>query len=263
MWSNYSKTEALPRSGISALVFQSSFLGDWDHWWRREMSTLSPRGVLLGILVGVCRPTLQILTLCTSDQKMWVCTPVFRPGGSHKTPYISLLRLEHQQKVFLKSRENERIYSDTVVGLLKTILDSRPTWAESMPVFRPTRGQNPTLSFGAAHTHMAYIREYPPGFSQAALLNVIHGYWILCQNLSKKNLFILSFQVEIYDPKMFFICNVVIFSVFCSYLLTPPSFSLPKYLFSVCLSVVSTLLLNPFLKEFCFLNVYFAVFRWR
>ena len=102
MWSNYSKTEALPRSGVSALVFQSSFLGDWDHWWRREMSTLSPRGVLLGILVGVCRPTLQILTLCTSDQKMWVCTPVFRPGGSHKTPYISLLRLEHQQKGFFK-----------------------------------------------------------------------------------------------------------------------------------------------------------------
>ena len=96
-----------------------------------------------------------------------------------------------------------------------------------MPVFRPTRGQNPTLSFGAAHTHMAYIREYPPGFSQATLLSVIHGYWILCQNLNKKNLFILSFQVEIYDPKMFFIFNVVIFSVFCSYLLTPPSFSPP------------------------------------
>ena len=32
-------------------------------------------------------------------------------------------------------------------------------WAKCMPVFRPKRSKNPD---GAAHTYMAYIREYPP-----------------------------------------------------------------------------------------------------
>ena len=39
---------------------------------------LAGRGVLLGILGGVCRPVLKILTLFQT-QKMTFSTPVFRP----------------------------------------------------------------------------------------------------------------------------------------------------------------------------------------
>ena len=43
----------------------------------------------------------------------------------------------------------------------KTIPDSRPKWAKSIPVFRPKRRQNHTLWGGTyLYTH---IREYPPG----------------------------------------------------------------------------------------------------
>ena len=42
----------------------------------------------------------------------------------------------------------------------KTTPDSRPKWAKSIPVFRQKLHKHPTD--GAAHTYMAYIREYPP-----------------------------------------------------------------------------------------------------
>ena len=48
----------------------------------------------------------------------------------------------------------------------KTIPDSRPKWAKSVPAFRPKRRKKPpakTLPDRAAHTYMACIREYPPG----------------------------------------------------------------------------------------------------
>ena len=42
----------------------------------------------------------------------------------------------------------------------KTIPDSRPKWTKC---FQTKKAQKP-LPFGAAHTYMAYIREYPiPG----------------------------------------------------------------------------------------------------
>ena len=40
--------------------------------------------------------------------------------------------------------------------------------------FQTKRGK--TLPVEAAHTNMAYVREYPPGFSQVTLLSVSHGY---------------------------------------------------------------------------------------
>ena len=46
----------------------------------------------------------------------------------------------------------------------KTISDSRPKWAKSIPAFRPKRRKKPpakTLPDRAAHTYMACIREYP------------------------------------------------------------------------------------------------------
>ena len=48
----------------------------------------------------------------------------------------------------------------------KTIPDSRTKWAKCRPVFRPKRLKNIYISFGAAHTYMGYVREFPPGHLQ-------------------------------------------------------------------------------------------------
>ena len=50
---------------------------------------------------------------------------------------------------------------------LKTIPDSRPKWAKSIPIFRQ---KHPT-HWGSTYTYMAYAREYhplplPPGIPQ-------------------------------------------------------------------------------------------------
>ena len=85
------------------------------------------RGVLLKCLVGVCCPVLNILTLFQTKNvifrtrfQTWPLKsiPVFRPGGGHKTQHkhgheteimSSLLRLNVQQKDFLKSISNSHI----------------------------------------------------------------------------------------------------------------------------------------------------------
>ena len=94
---------------------------------------------------------------------------------------LSLLRLERKQKssskpflirlfLFLSYSfgiETTNTFIHSVVPS-KTILDSRPKWAKCIPIFRPNGAK--TLFDGAAHTHMAYIREYsppPPGLSFA------------------------------------------------------------------------------------------------
>ena len=43
------------------------------------------------------------------------------------------------------------------------IPNSRPKWTKFTPVFRTKRPKHRTQPDGAAHTHIAYIREYPPG----------------------------------------------------------------------------------------------------
>ena len=64
------------------------------------------RGVLLGILGGAVPPGSQIL-----DQKMSFSTPVFRPGGGHKTQhymftkttnYVVIAEIKTATKRFLK-----------------------------------------------------------------------------------------------------------------------------------------------------------------
>ena len=85
------------------------------------------RGVLLKCLVGVSCPVLNILTLFQTKNvifrtrfQTWPLKsiPVFRPGGGHKTQHkrwheteimSSLLRLNVQQKDFLKSISNSHI----------------------------------------------------------------------------------------------------------------------------------------------------------
>ena len=50
--------------------------------------------------------------------------------------------------------------SYTPVVPLKTIPDFRPKWAKCILVSDQKGPQ--TLTVGAAHTYMAFIREYPP-----------------------------------------------------------------------------------------------------
>ena len=88
---------------------------------------------------------------------------------------LSLLRLKRKQKnssihfefvyflFFLTHLELKRqIRSYTHIVPSKTIPDSRQNWAKFIPVFRP-KGLK-TIPFGAAHTYMAYIKEFlsPP-----------------------------------------------------------------------------------------------------
>ena len=85
---------------------------------------------------------------------------------------LSLLTLERKQKIILIYFEfayfpffnsfgiettNTFIHSHSS---LKTIPDSRPKWAKCVLVSDQIGAK--TLSDGAAHTYMAYIREYPP-----------------------------------------------------------------------------------------------------
>ena len=48
---------------------------------------------------------------------------------------------------------------------LKTIPDLRPQWLPVYTHFQTKTAQKPgqTISFGAAHTYVAHIGEYPPG----------------------------------------------------------------------------------------------------
>ena len=82
----------------------------------------------------------------------------------------SLLRLERKKKnssnpflflsYSLRIEMIKLIWSHTPAVSPKTIPNSKPKWAKSIPIFRPKRRKNSTV--GAAHTYMAYIREYPP-----------------------------------------------------------------------------------------------------
>ena len=56
----------------------------------------------------------------------------------------------------------------------KTIPDSWPKWVKCIPVFRQKRHKNgtKTLPDGAAHTYIAYTREYPPGRNSNHLVGV-------------------------------------------------------------------------------------------
>ena len=97
--------------------------------------------------------------------------PVFRPG--HLELMSSLLRLEHQQRDFLKSILNLHHLLLPFVSYLfgvqvrNTFIHSQSSLinhtrfqtkrAKSIPVFRPKQCKNDILHFGAAHTYMASI----------------------------------------------------------------------------------------------------------
>ena len=124
-----------------------------------------------GFSLGVCRPDLQILTLFQTNLKCHFPHPfsdleeITNRNMFTKTEIISsLLRLERGQKDFLKFILNSHTSCGVISYSFGTIrqICSYATVAPSktIPVFRPKRCK--TLPFGAAHTYMGYLREYPP-----------------------------------------------------------------------------------------------------
>ena len=125
-------------------------------------------------LVGVYHPVPQILTLFLT--KKWHFPHPFSDLASIKLCH-QWLTLERQHKGFLQSISNSHINLFFFLFLLgiettntfvhsvvpaKTITDSRPKWVNSsLYPFSDTNGTK-TMPFGAAHTYMTYIREYPP-----------------------------------------------------------------------------------------------------
>ena len=118
------------------------------------------------LMVGVCRPVVQILTLFQtkkgyfshpfSDQASEIHT--HSQNWPLKIMSSLLIRWEQQQKRF-SHLKLKQLRSYTPVVPLKTIPDSRPEWAKSITVFRPKGRKNPTLR--GTHTYMAYIGQYP------------------------------------------------------------------------------------------------------
>ena len=149
---------------------------------RRNAITYVPGGLLLGTLaegLQPCSPNPDPI----SDQKNVIfhtrlqtrslkSIPVFRLGLKAVIMWLSLLRLERKQnsssnpfrfRIFLclsYSIGMETVnFSSVPMVPSKPIPDSRPKWAQCTPVFRPKRHKN--LPNGAAHTYIAYLRDYP------------------------------------------------------------------------------------------------------
>ena len=133
--------------------------------------------------MGMCRPILQILTLfqtkrCQFPHPFSNLEEVTKRNITclHKTEIMSpLLRLERQQKDFLKSISNSHIrvsfFLSYSLGIETTTTSihkrssfvnhtrfGRSEWAKSIPVFKPTRSILPWSDT----TYVDKIREYSP-----------------------------------------------------------------------------------------------------
>ena len=116
----------------------------------------------------------------TSDRKMSFFTPVFRPDLWEIMLSLHPLRLERQQKRFLKIHfefpyssfffysegnwNDKYLHTLALVVSSKIIPNSRPKWAKCIPVFRPKRRKNPTL-WGCTYLHglCKGVTPPPPG----------------------------------------------------------------------------------------------------
>ena len=126
--------------------------------------------------MGVSRKVPQILTRfqtkkCNFPHPFSIQTrplksiPVFRPGLSlalavraQTKKYSNAFRIRIFLFLFYSfGIETLNTFIQSAADW-KTIPDSRPKRATSIPVFRPKR----RIPDGAVHTYMAYIREYPP-----------------------------------------------------------------------------------------------------
>ena len=92
-----------------------------------EQDTVRKEGVLLGILVEVCRPVLQFPDPISDQFEISFSTPVFRPGRDQKTHYvykernyIIIARIRTLWAYFLFIWNHRRICSYTTVAPSKT-----------------------------------------------------------------------------------------------------------------------------------------------
>ena len=75
----------------------------------------------------------------------------------------------------------------------KTILDSRPKWAKSIPVLRPKSAQKETIPFGTTHTRTELFGLYkgvsvPPGiYMELFIVSIILQFDLVCYYLSPSN----------------------------------------------------------------------------
>ena len=91
-----------------------------------------------------------------------------------KEKRIPQIRFEFAYFSFLLTHlELKRSYTPVVPS--KTIPDSRPKWAKCIPVFSPNGAKIPPD--GAAHTYIAYIREYPPWIKSLTLVKQAPLKW--------------------------------------------------------------------------------------
>ena len=104
-------------------------------------------------------------------------TPVFRPDLWEIMLSLHPLRLERQQKRFLKIHfefpyssfffysegnwNDKYLHTLALVVPSKTIPDSRPKWAKCIPDFRPKRRKNPTR-WGGTYLHGLCKGVIPP-----------------------------------------------------------------------------------------------------
>ena len=104
-------------------------------------------------------------------------TPVFRPDLWEIMLSLHPLRLERQQKRFLKIHfefpyssfffysegnwNDKYLHTLALVVSSKIIPNSRPKWAKCIPVFRPKRRKNPTL-WGCTYLHGLCKGVTPP-----------------------------------------------------------------------------------------------------
>ena len=129
--------------GVGVLTLGRGVLRPGNSWWGCAAGSLNPDPI--------------------SDQKIKFFTPVFRPVPQGFMS--SILRLERQQKHFLNFASNLHISlsflfiirSYTSLVSSKTIPDSRPKWAKSIPVW--DRNDAKTILFVAAPTVLAYTRD--------------------------------------------------------------------------------------------------------
>ena len=162
----------------------------------KTFCSVSPRGVLLLLILVGGVPPGSPNPDPISDRKMSFSRPVFRPSLM-----LVLLKLERKQK---KNSLNSFRFSNSHISLSlisysfgietintfihsvvpsKTIPDSRPKWAKCILVFRPKRPKNPTR-WGGKYLYSLYEGVPPPGVSS---VSIIHLYFFHDRSLSREH----------------------------------------------------------------------------
>ena len=129
-------------------------------------------GVQMGILGGVCRPVLQILTVFETKKNHFfqpfsdlaskkLCHQYLDKNSSKKGFLKSMITNMHSSLSFLFIWN----WNDTYVHTLPLSLENYLIPDLNRQSLYPFLDQNSAkpLPFGVAHTYVAYMREYPLG----------------------------------------------------------------------------------------------------